>query len=515
MRHGVSTMLDFIAPGGAAAPKDDFGPDRLREWLSALPADPVAAGTAIVERLSAFNRAAMHGRLRLRLLDMFRDHVDGLLPQLEKRLADAAPPVSGTLRRKAYLIEKLLKELAAGYSHVVLAVPRSWLNLGFKSHLHVPLVRAMDFHARRLALSHRLYARSPGGVWAELHTLYRTARDWNLEEREIETPRTSPSRVYRHALLLAFAQPSKLMHGDFVHLKQYIDTYGDLARLGDSHPAAGTSCLFAVDPHRDRAGHALPRRGEGRLEPGDLVLDTAGLVERLQTQLRRLKEGVPPASLGLPVQAGTAAYLELAARLAATWRGERRSRSARMQFHPRVDLWVGLREIWRVLRHDQPAEPGDTARASYGLPRATQWIILNESARGFALKFMSGTLAPINVGEVVGIRTRDRGVVFVCVVRWILSNSPEHFELGLQQLGPMVVPAVYKSEDSERVAPEPVLFFPEVPAQQQPSTVVAPVNRLLPEQHFSLRHRHGRLSLRAARVLEKTGSIELLEVAHA
>jgi hypothetical protein len=184
-----------------------------------------------------------------------------------------------------------------------------------------------------------------------------------------------------------------------------------------------------------------------------------------------------------------------------------------MSFHPRVDLWVGLREIWRVLRHDAPAEPGDTARASYGLPRATQWIILNESARGFALKYMSGTLAPIDVGEVVALRSRDRGAIYVCLVRWILSNSPEHFELGLQQLGPIVVPAVYRSEESERIAPEPVLFFPEMPTQRHPSTIVAPVNRLVPAQSFSLRHRRGRLSLRAARVLEKTASIELLEVA--
>jgi hypothetical protein len=54
-----------------------------------------------------------------------------------------------------------------------------------------------------------------------------------------------------------------------------------------------------------------------------------------------------------------------------------------------------------------------------------------------------------------------------------------------------------------------------MPAQQQPSTIVAPANRLIPEQSFSLRHRRGRLLLRAARVLEKTASIELLEVARA
>jgi hypothetical protein len=505
-------MLHLIAQGRSAAPDDEFSPERLREWLGALPVEPAAAAKALIGRMVALNRAPMHGRMRLRLLDMLRDHVEWLLPRLEQRVADAAPPVSGVVRQHAYLIEKLLKEAAAGYSQVVLAVPRSWLNLGFRSHLLVPLVRAMQFHARRLLLSDRLYARSPGGVWAELHTLYRTARDWGLEERVAESPRTSPSQVYRAALLLAFAQPGKLRHGDVPRVHQYIDQHVELARLLEARPARRLGCAFVVRVHRDRAGSSLPKSADAGTEAGDLFLDTAALVERLETQLRRLTEGIAPASLGLPGDASSTAYLELLARLASSWRGERRSRSARMQFHPRVDVWVGLREIWRVLRHEAPVEPGDTARADYGLPRSTQWIVLNESARGFALKFMSGALAPINVGEVVAIRTRDRGAIYVCLVRWILSNNPEHFELGLQQLSPVVVPAVYKSEESDRIAPEPVLFFPEMPAQRHPPTIVAPANRLAPEQTFNLRHRRGRMSLRASRVLEKTGSIELLEV---
>jgi hypothetical protein len=513
MIHTPTTMLNFIAPGRVPAPKDDFGPDRLREWLSSLPQDPNKAAKALIDHLVEFNRTEMHGRLRLRLLDMFRDHIDWLLPQLEKRLARAAPPVSGPLRQVAYLVEKLLKELAAGYSHVVLSVPRSWLSLGFKSHLHIPLVRAMDLHARRLALSHRLYARSPGAVWAELHTLYRTAREWGLEDRDVESPPASPSRVYRNALLLAFAQPTKLLHGDFPRVHAYLERFGELAELVDARPIAESSCVFLVDPRRDRAGIAFSKRTDLPPQSGDLMLLTGGLVERLQTQLRRLGEGIAPASLGLPDDAGTQAYRELMQRLVGNWRGERKQRSARMQFHPRVDVWVGLRDIWRALRYESPPEPGETTRSGQSMPRASQWIILNESARGFALKYMSGELAPINVGDIVGVRGRDRGSIYVCLVRWILSNNPEHFELGLQQLSPIVVPAVYKPEDSERVAPEPILFFPAVPAQNTPASVIAAANRLALDQAVSLRHRRGRLAMRPTRVLEKSATIDLLEVA--
>jgi hypothetical protein len=52
-----------------------------------------------------------------------------------------------------------------------------------------------------------------------------------------------------------------------------------------------------------------------------------------------------------------------------------------------------------------------------------------------------------------------------------------------------------------------------VPAQKRAPAVVAPPNRLRSNEEFSLRHRRGRLSLRASRVIEKTPSIELIEVA--
>ena len=82
----------------------------------------------------------------------------------------------------------------------------------------------------------------------------------------------------------------------------------------------------------------------------------------------------------------------------------------------------------------------------------------------------------------------------------------------IQQLAPVVVPAVYKPAHPDRVAPEPILFFPEMPAQKRAPAVVAPPNRLRSNEAFSLRHRRGRLDLRASRVIEKTPSIELIEV---
>jgi hypothetical protein len=508
-------LLDFISATRGAADDGEFSPERMRTWLSSLSAaDTLGTAQALIDRLVALNGVDLHSRLRLRLLDMFRDHADWLLPQLETRIARAQPPLAGHHRQVAYFIEKLLKELAAGYSHVVLRVPRAWLSIGFKRQLHLPLLRAMDFHARRLALSERLYARSPGAVWKEMHQLYRLARDWGLAEREADAPQTSPVRVYRDSLLLAFAQPTKLNHGDFPRVQSYLATHGDLAEVLPAGRVADPLCVFAIDPARDKPGIAYAKRADAGFENGELMLVTHRLVEQLQSQVKRLHDGIPPASLGLPDEAARLQYQELLQRLVTHWRGERKHRTARTRFHPRVELWVGLRDIWRLLRAESPQDTPAADITQRETPaKASEWIISNESSRGFHLSYMSGSLPAVNVGEIVALRSKERGSPFVCLVRWILSNNPEHFEVGLQQLAPVVVPAVYKSAELERIAPEPILFFPEVPAQKRAPAVVAPPNRLRSNEEFSLRHRRGRMALRASRVIEKTPSVELIEVA--
>ncbi|MCG6876889.1 MAG: hypothetical protein LJE97_17510 [Betaproteobacteria bacterium] len=505
-------LMNFIAPGRESLPPPEFAPEQLREWLSALPQhDAAAAAGALIERIITFNRTDLQARARLRTLEMFRDHVDGLLPHLERRLQDAVPPLAGALRHVAYLMEKLFKELAAGYSRTVFEVPKTWLSMGYRSQLHVPLVRAMEYHARRLALAQQLYARSPGAVWADLHRLYHLAREWRMDAENIELPAISALDIYRTALLLAFAQPSKLSRTDFIRVQSYLASHAQFAEITPARTMTDVACAFAIDHRRDKPGVALAKRKGIALENGEMLLITAPLVERIETQLARVRSGISPTSLGLPDEAATLSYQELLQRLMVSWRGERAARATRTQFHPRIEVWVGLREIWRALRAESPAENGSAAAEASAAP-PSEWIVLNESSRGFALRHMSRTPPPIHVGELVALKPRGRGAMFVCLVRWIQSDNPEHLEVGVQQLAPIAVPAVYRLSEADGGAPEPVLFFPQMPTQRKAPAIAVSPDQLRGDSPFSLRHRRGRVDLRPGRIIEKTSSIELIEV---
>ncbi|MCX7892397.1 MAG: hypothetical protein N2544_08550 [Burkholderiales bacterium] len=497
-------IINFIATARGAAAADEPSAEELAAWLATLPMhDPSGAARLLIERLVTLNRRPQGARGRVRLLDMLRERVETLVPRLDRNLAGAALPLAPPLRETAYLIEKLLKELGAGYAAAVTQTPRAWLAFGLKRQIQAPLAHAIDLAARRLALTHRLYARSPGGIWAELHLLYGLARELALDQREPEPAGRSPAVAYRDALLIAFAEPARLMSGELALVQDYLARFGSLAELVDAAPDAKPRGVFVIDPRRDRPGVAAAKRKEGDDAPGARFLVTRALVERIESQFVRLQSGVSPDTLGLPESARSVAYRALMRRLAANWRGDKRRRSARLRFHPRVDVQFGLGEAWDALGSASPCAPARTA---------SEWVIANESAAGFALRLMSGAAGQVAVGDVVLVRSRERGRHYLCMVRRVVSNNPDHLEIGLQQLAPRVHAAVATLEPGGRGEALKVLFCPALPARNQPAMLVVADGARRSRRELYLKRAQGLAPVRVQRVAERTTAVELLEI---
>jgi len=505
-RRGPTTRLmivSFTAAGRDTARGAEPNSDELAAWLATLPVhDPSGAARLLIEKLVAINRAPGSARSRLRLLDMLRERIEAIVPRLERALDDVTLPLAPQLRETAYLVEKLLKELGAGYSAAVLQTPRTWLAFGLKRQIHGPLVHAMDLLARRLVLTHRLYARSPGGVWAELHELYRHARSLGLETRQAESPQTTAGALYRSALLLAFAEPARLMPGELGLVQDYLARFGGLAEILDAPPDAKPRGIFLIDTRRDRPGVAASKRKDEGVATFERVLTTRALVERLESQFVRLQSGVSPDTLGLPEDAGRVAYRALLRRLAGNWRGDRRKRSARLRFHPRAAVHVGLNDSWEALGPAAQSAP----------TTSSEWVIVNESAGGFALRLMNGRTGHVSVGDVVLVQCRERGAQYGCIVRRVVSNSPEHLEIGLQQLAPRVLPAVAFFPLGEEDQGVKALFYPSLPTRDQPALLVIPAGIRDSHRELHLRTRDGVARVRVRRIAERSADIELLEI---
>jgi hypothetical protein len=255
----------------------------------------------------------------------------------------------------------------------------------------------------------------------------------------------SPFEIYREALLLAFAQPQQLGPGDLKRVRHYLRDVANLAELQQDAVVIDPAGVFALATHADQPGIGYAKRADAGLGSSRFVLNNEKLLARVQADLDHLRNQSPaqPRYLnGTPSPA-------LLARLNESWRGELAPRLNRAQFHPRVDLWIGLNDVWQLL-HNAP----QTNRLS------GDWMIVNESPRGFGLKYMSGKLSPIAVGDVVAIRAGRGSKVHACIVRWLHTEGPTQIEIGLQQLASIVVPALYRhAEDSEQT-PQRVLLLP-------------------------------------------------------
>jgi hypothetical protein len=486
----------------AAGDPGDWNPESLRRRLAPVPGlDLDSAARRIADELVAFNAVPVDRR-SIVVADLLRAHVDGLMPRLLARVEGAAPPLARPVRQHVHAVEKLLKELGIAYARVVQFAAHHWIPFGQRKARHGPLVRAMDLLARRLHLAYRLYARPSRGVWASLHELHRIASDWELADAPLSSREPSADIIYRKALLLALVDPARLAAGDMPRVRDYVARFGDSASLASARPRADDVALFVIDSHQDRPPTPVARHRAVPGQNGVRYLDTQPLIERLKEHAAQLEAGVPPGRLGLPPDPDPVRYRALLRRLEAAWDGRPRKRAARLQFRPRATLQVGFPAVWAMLDPDAPTPT----------PAPAEWAILNESPAGIALRHMSGTVPPLRVGDVVGVRPKERDEIAVCLVRWIQSDSVDAIDLGLQQIAPRMAPVTYRPAGARGAAIVPVLFAPTSPQFERAPIVAAPAKLITAGLDFKISYLGADIRLHAERVLEGTPHTELIRV---
>jgi hypothetical protein len=488
------------APEGEP-PRSDLSPEQVPGWLASLPKDdPLLAGRMVLDQLAPFNRTRVRITLRQDVTEGVLGYVELLIPRLDAALQSGTLPLSMASRNAASLAEDLLTELA--YSYKLLLVEQSRRLFGFASsgRALLPVVRAMQMLAQRLKLGYRMYATNPKSVWLELHELYQFALRRGLAQRALEDGGDTPHSVYRSALLVAFSEPLKLMQGDLDRVLAWLEKFGHLAAIGPAGQQKTGQGLFLIKSQRDVPGYALSKRHHPLPQGHDLLLNTLPLAETLLDQMARLAAGERPETLGLAPDAADPAFRDLMARLVKHWGAVPNRRFTRLRTHARVEICVGIRGIWEFLN-------------SRGATRAPtgEWMVTNESPRGFALMHVKGAMEPIRVGEVIGLRTRDSQTCHICVVRWVLSDNPEHLELGLEELAPTARAVSIRKTRGAAQDAEHVLLLPEVPSLNQAPAILAPLFPLDSTCELSLGDLQSKLRVRATRLLERTVSVQLVQ----
>jgi len=482
----VQLVLEWLALAQGRAGSDDA--EQLHRHLLLLRDSPLPTGQ------------------RIKILDLIYKESERIVRAELPNLLEVSLPVSRKIRQRVRVVQDLLEALAQEYFNALseLFDPQGVPAKQPPQTTLLCIAHCLSWHIR---ISHLVAAPFSNGLWQKMHSAFHSAR--RLGVHDISPTRGQPSvqQVYVSALLAAIAQPASFCARELEFIVEYIEDFIKPEDILDI-PPMDCSGVFWVDLDRDFPAHALIRRAP----PSDIpVLYFSGdsAARRTGELLAALDQGTPAASLGLPAFADTHAGRGVLRRLQALWGHPAKRKFPRRRQSYRVSLCFGLTQLWNLIREPERSH------------EISEWMVTNESPDGYSLMHMSGQTDNARVGDIVAVqalgeRAELKPLWHVCIVRWALSENPEHVELGLQQLASHVIAAelVRPLElDSKHIS---ALILPEMPPLRPHAGIVVETGKL-PEhaRKLVLLIEKDNLEIREViptELTEQTASIEVFTV---
>lgn len=513
--------LASLLPEGGQAFAAGLHPEMLRAWLDSLSkAPPEEAAAALKEQLKRLRNA--HGfRIRLKMLDIMAGETRRIAGAFESDLNQARHPLSTALQRKVVIGNDLLKFNAKSYRAAADRLVGGWLSWGNGDLLRQTLASAMDLEHRRLVLAWRAYAPGSKSAWRNLHMLYRMARTAGQAAPDAADGRHSPRHLYVKTILLALAEPVQMAPGELERVRFYLDRYAGLVELQDLARPLGASDsregCFLVRQNADGPGRSLQKWHNIDVQGGDLLLDCGPLLKKMRSQINALEHGVLPSKIGLPSVARRPQYIDLMKNLLALWSVPPWRRFHRQHFNPRIELAVGLDDLWSLLsgatlkrRRDDRSEPESAAHAI----ELSEWSVANESPTGFALQYLNGESSALSVGTLVGVRSPDRSTAHICLVRRLVSGDRRRAELGLQKYAPFAVPTTisWSGSAAANKPPARAIVLPRVPSLEGGAAVIVAPHVLRPGKRVPFVLDGRRLTFVAGAPIERSATHEIFSL---
>ena len=349
---------------------------------------------------------------------------------------------------------------------------------------------------------------TPMGFWRSLQALYHRAHE------SVDPTSTLPAEInaidarFKAVLALAAAQPEGLAPREIAFLADYLETHAVLTRIDIIHPETAGDWLW-LDASLDQPPTPL-----ARLSPDGescLYVRFGELADLAARHLDQLSDGVPPLSLGLPLQAAGADYRNALERARQCWVAPRRRSFHRRQQALPVEVCTQLSTLWTALNSDSQLEPTSSeCELTY-----SDWTLLNEGPAGYAIVHIVGEVTGIVSGCAVGLRTGAGASWQICLVRWARSKSSTHVELGLEVLTPSAKPVrIQTMSNRNPEPPTPALLLPALPSLNRGEAILAVRGDYNARPFTLLQEQDARLQIVECmphRSLIETSSIEVFE----
>jgi cyclic-di-GMP-binding protein len=447
----------------------------IRSVLSWLSAAGGRSGSADAEELLAqlqcLRQCAIPTVQQIKLLDLLYLHCERVVDADLAQLRKITLPISRRVKQRIQLSQRILEALTQDYLNTLSEIydPQHAGSSGTRP-AEDTLSRVVQCLVWNITISHLAAAPHKAGIWHQFHAVYANAHQLGLAQKPCSLwSGKTIHRIYTSTLLAAIAQPASFSAEELQFISDYIEHSLVPIELSTT-PSGSTQALFWIDADKDLAAQAVTRRSPP-LEKTLWFFDCTEAGLAISRQLTALEKGVTAEALTLPAFAETKAGRRVLKRLRTLWSKPAKRRFNRRRQSYRALLCAGLQELRQLA-----AAPQEHAHIS-------EWMVTNESPDGFAMMHVSGPTHLLQVGDVVAVQPIGEQAEkapewLICLVRWALSDNPEHVELGLELIAAKAFSANIVSTGGYPEALIPALVLPESPPLRRTTAMIVPTGSL-------------------------------------
>ena len=497
----------------------------LKRWIADLPKANIGETARLLyQALGELNLLLTPSDNRLNLLELIRPEVYFVCQHLERHFLHQAIMLDERSRKISNLCQALQSHLAVGYKQIVLRIAPKY-SKDRAALVSMALQRAAHALKGQLLRATQLYSSPPEHLWFELHQLYRSAAELQLQHRRVHddlaslTTELSLEQTYIAALLLGSARCNQLRQNQIARLSEVLEPWSALLKL---HPASPDAGLLAISAELD-AGPRYRSMFRSEQQRGLLGFDPQPLVNAIEAHLLHQHTST---STPLPVPAGLS--FDTLQHLHAAW-GQAAERSfQRTVGQGNLTVCVGMsalhfylggeRSFSELLKHpgassanfshavaqgekdswSQAFDAAPQSKADEFLPYeeiqydhlledegATDSTphypthalpVINHSPGGYCLAWPSEVPAELQAGEMLGIQDSIGLGWSIAVIRWIRQVRGGGTQMGIELVAPHAQPCglqLVRSRDDHSQYLRGLLL-PEISAIDLPATLLAP-----------------------------------------
>jgi hypothetical protein len=476
------------------------------EWLATPQSIHATDELSLLQaNLLALRTAQGSRQQRAEALEQLYTRSNTVIVQLMATLTNVALPVPRKVREMVRSIQDLLETLTDIVQTTADDSNDSSDDETGRQPKELAAWRNLNALAQHLLISNLVAAPACVGIWQKLHHTYAAAQRLLANHFTPVGESQSLEHIYKSALLLGCSQPDSFTSTEVGFIASYLHRFAHYVELPSDVAPENSSSNFWLDLLRDSPAFPCSRKA-APAEASVRYFSCAQLAKLVNKQIDELNTGCSPHRIDLPDFAATPAGRGVLTRLAGYWGAPGKRRFPHRRRNHRAEICAGLHKVWLLFQLDQATKP-----------EISTWMITNQSPDGYAIMHVGGKTGKLAVGDITAIRSESENNWQICLVRWALSENPEHLEMGLQILAPSAVPAILtlpsERDISERL---PVLLLPEVPTLRATEALVTNSGALNNRgQKHVLIVAQGNVKVReikTTRIEEQTSSVEVFAI---